>query len=394
MPGFSGHQSGGLNICFVLPGFSADESDWCIPAIRNLVADMALRHRVTVYTLHYPFRRGEYRVFGVDVRCLSDRKEQGLRRIALWRELARRVAREHAARPFDLVHAFWASETAYVASRAALRLQLPLVASLGGGELARFPAERYGSQLSATQRWLVRAALRRADAVTAGSGWVAGHVPPRYAGKVSVVPLGVDTAMFVPGPRRRGRRLAASASMIALKDYPTLLRAVALARREMPDLTLEVAGDGVEREAIERLTDELALRSCVRFHGLLPHDRMPQFYRDASLMLHASLWESQGMAILEALATGMPVIATGVGIAAELPGRLVRTVRPRDAEMLARAIVESLADSSHADAAFEGGPAIVASNYAIASQSAAFEGLYAMLLTGRGSSGPAHTHRS
>ncbi|MBS1911073.1 MAG: glycosyltransferase family 4 protein [Bacteroidetes bacterium] len=363
-------------ICMIVPGCSANESDWCIPVVRNIMAGLAGRHDLVVYTPHYPFRRSTYTLFGATVHCLSDRKEHGVRRLLLWRELLERVRRDHAAAPFSLVHSFWATETGFLGARAARRIGVPLVVTIGGGELACYPRENYGAQLSVVQRTFVRTSFRCAAAITAGSAWVAGRVPAEFQPRVHRLPLGVDTEMFVPMPIRGGARLLVVSSMIPLKDHNTVLHAFAEVRRVRADATLEMTGEGFERERIEASVRALGLAGCVRFLGEVPHDRMPALYRDADRLLHASLYESQGMAILEALATGLPVIASDVGVAAELPSDLVHRFDPGNADAMAAAILRSLADGTHARACAEGGPEAVARGYSLAGMFDSFDRLY------------------
>lgn len=371
-----------LRLAFVVPGFCADDRDWCIPALRNLVLYLAARHEIVIYSPHYPYRRSVYHACGATVHCFSNRKEQGVRRIMLWREVVGRIVADHRERPFDLVHAFWATEPGFLASHAARRAGVPLVVSIGGGELARFPVQRYGSQLSPVQRFFVRTSFRRASVITAGSRWVAAKVEGEVARKLRQAPFGVDTEMFTPSAPPMGERLAVSASMIALKDYPTLLRAVAIARRSLPGLTLDVAGDGVERPTVERMIAELGIADAVTLRGNLPHDDMPAFYRSADCLVHASLYESQGMAILEALASGRPVVATNVGVAAEMPGSLVRTVPPADAAAMAGAIVETLTRWDRAAVAAEA-RACIESDYCLARCCARVEAIYDEQIHGR-----------
>lgn len=366
-------------VCHIVPGFCADEYDWCIPALRNFILAVARDNDTVVYTPHYPFRRSSYRVSGVVVHCLSNRKVQGAWRLLLWRELARRIAADHAREPFALIHSFWATETGFLGTMIARRLGIPSIVSIGGGELARQPQEQYGAQLHAVQRMFVRRSFRHASIITAGSRWVAAKAPEEYQKKIMVMPLGVNTDMFRPGELRVGLRLLASASMIALKDYPTILRAVAGVRRHLPGITLAIAGDGVERHRLERLTDELHLRDMVTFLGHVPYDGMPALYHSADLFLHGSLYESQCMVVLEALATGLPVVASNVGIAAELPESMVKRFKPGDASGLASAIINSLVSCSHAHAAHTAGPGLIRDAYSVERASAVAAGLYRRL---------------
>lgn len=369
-----------LRIACVVPGFCANEHDWCIPVLRNFIEDMAARAEVVIYTPHYPFTRGTYRAFGATVHCFTQGSlRRGVGRLLLWREVLRAIERDHARRPFDLVHAFWATEIGFLATRAAARLNLPAIVSIGGGELAQLKKERYGGQLSPLTRALVERSFRGAEIITAGSAWVADLVPEAHRAKLMTVPLGVDTWMFRPSSARRGTRLLTAQTMGALKDYPTLLRAFARAAAVIPDLSLTIAGHGSRAELapIEALIAELGIGGHVRLLGFVPHERMPEIYRTHDMLLHSSLYEAQGMVILEALATGMPVVSSRVGIAASLPNELVRTFVPRDVEGMIQAIMGSLAGDAHADAAFTHGPELIAREYSVERAAARFNESYA-----------------
>ena len=365
-----------MRICYLVPGFSRNEDDWCIPVLRDTIEHLAREVEVVVYTLHYPFRRSTYRAFGATVHCLSDRRETGLQRLLRWRELKRRVASDHAARPFTLIHSFWATETGFLATSIARRLGLPSVVSVGGGELARLKEEGYGSGLHPLQRYFVATSFARADALTAGSGWIIDQMPEPYRSRTQRLPLGTNTTLFSAGAVRSGHRLLAVSSLYPWKDLPTILRAVALAVGTIPDLTLDIAGEGVCLDQLRSLADQLDIASRVRFLGSVGHDRLPECYRSADLLLHAGLYESQGMIITEALATGLPVVATDVGVAHDLPSDLLYRVAPRDVEGMAAAILRSLADGRHASAAMTKGVALIEREYSLERATEQFLVLY------------------
>nr|WP_259406078.1 glycosyltransferase [Shouchella clausii] len=93
------------------------------------------------------------------------------------------------------------------------------------------------------------------------------------------------------------------------KDYPTLLRAFAnLQQNELPEARLLFIGDGEENEPLKKLAFELGVRSVVDFAGFQPN---PYAYmKKAHLFALSSAWEGFGNVIVEALATGTPVVAT------------------------------------------------------------------------------------
>ncbi|MGH2522781.1 MAG: glycosyltransferase family 4 protein, partial [Anaerolineales bacterium] len=186
-----------MKIGLVLPGFSADEQDWCIPALLNYVHTLAVRAEVHVFTLRWPERGGKYQVFGATVHALDGRKRMGVRVLNLWVRALRAMEAEHQRRPFDLLHAFWADEPGWLAAWAGARLDVPVVISLAGGELVGLRDIGYGLQLLRGRGPLIRWSLRRAARVTAGSNYLCklarDHLPRSQWSKITYAPLGVDT---------------------------------------------------------------------------------------------------------------------------------------------------------------------------------------------------------
>ena len=84
-----------MNVGLVVPGFSADEADWCIPALRNLVAELAREDEVVVLALRYPYQAGQYQVFGARVIALGGEQRRGLGSAALWRRAYVALRDEH-----------------------------------------------------------------------------------------------------------------------------------------------------------------------------------------------------------------------------------------------------------------------------------------------------------
>src|SRR5512142_1050019 len=114
-----------MNIALLVPGFSADESDWCIPALRNLVASLARLEDLRVFALRYPYRPGQYDLFGARVTAIGGGTRQGFGSAAVWSRALVALAGQHRRRPFHLLHAFWGGETGALASVAGRLLRVP-----------------------------------------------------------------------------------------------------------------------------------------------------------------------------------------------------------------------------------------------------------------------------
>src|SRR5207253_10486932 len=129
------------------------------------------------------------------------------------------------------------------------------------------------------------------------------------------------------------------ARMSPEKDAESLVRAAALAARQLPAFRLEVAGDGACLPALKQLAAGLALGDHVRFLGEVRD--VPALLARASLFVLPSQTEGISLTILEAMARGLPVVATCVGGNPEVveDGRTGLLVPPRDPEALARGIL-------------------------------------------------------
>lgn len=131
---------------------------------------------------------------------------------------------------------------------------------------------------------------------------------------VSMIPNGVDTSYFRyrPSPVGGGRRVILSvARMVPDKDHDTLLRAFARIADRHPEVDLWLVGDGPGRESVERTVHGAGLAERVR---LLPgrSDLLPVF-EQADILVLSSMREGLPNVILEAMAVGLPVVATAVG---------------------------------------------------------------------------------
>ena len=141
------------------------------------------------------------------------------------------------------------------------------------------------------------------------------------AGQISVVPLGRDLAPFRAAERGALRRLlglpddallvGAVGRLVPIKDLSLLLRAFARATEDLPRAHLALVGDGVSRGELEAQAARLGLGARVHFLGW--RDDLPAVYADLDLVALSSRSEGTPLAIVEAFASGRPVVATAVG---------------------------------------------------------------------------------
>jgi glycosyltransferase involved in cell wall biosynthesis len=174
---------------------------------------------------------------------------------------------------------------------------------------------RHGRRHEGSRRrmFLLRTMARCADAVACVSEDIARRVVedgiPRH--KVMKIHNGIDVSRFrYSGPRDDGPTLMIG-RLSAEKDVATLLRAAAIVVRDDRTFRLDIAGDGACAADLRQLSGELGLNEHVRFLGHVQDT--PALYAGSSMCVLPSLTEGISLVLLEAMARGLPVVATAVG---------------------------------------------------------------------------------
>ena len=183
-------------------------------------------------------------------------------------------------------------------------------------------------------------------------------------GKVVFIPLGVNFNRFRPLPREEV--LKAKAELLGredlkvvlfvgrlhpIKDPLTLLRSFKKLVDKLPDSVLLVIGWGPEAESYIKMAEELGLSGKVLFLGFIPNDQLPIYYNMADVYVLPSLYEEWSNTIMEAMACGIPVVATDVGSNRYLveDGRTGFLVPPREPGPLADRIYQILTNPELAE---------------------------------------------
>lgn len=170
----------------------------------------------------------------------------------------------------------------------------------------------------------------------------------RPRGEVSVIPCGVDTAEFTPrGPaasKGHRHRIVAVGRLVPRKGFETMIEAM----RHLPDAELVIVGgpdksqldsDG-EAIRLQRLAARLGLADRVHLYGCVLREEMPMLLRSADVVAATPWYEPFGIVPLEAMACGVPVVASAVGgmLDTVVDGVTGRLVPPKDPRALADAI--------------------------------------------------------
>jgi len=165
------------------------------------------------------------------------------------------------------------------------------------------------------KRVCIKNVLPQAAAITTVSEYLKSHMLPYHAkGNFEVVSNAVDENLFNVREKISPNSKKKLVHISTLDDYPKnfgqILRTIAAVHQHRNDFELHVIGKGVEREKQERLALELGvLNTVVFFHGYLPKSEVAEFLAGCDLLVMFSLYETQSCVALEALMSGVPVIA-------------------------------------------------------------------------------------
>jgi glycosyltransferase involved in cell wall biosynthesis len=203
------------------------------------------------------------------------------------------------------------------------------------------------------------------------------------SGKVIRIWNGIDVDEF----QFAGPKLIPTAISVARlspeKDFPTLLRAVAIAIQNVPELVLKLVGDGPERPRLEQLVTELGIEQHVEFLG--ERKDVPELLSQAGFFVTSSVTEGISLTLLEAMAVGLPVIATAVGGNVEIVDapRTGRLVPASDPDRLAESIVDLCRHTTEWPEIGLAGRARVAEHFDVRRMVADYENLCRTLLSAK-----------
>ena len=196
----------------------------------------------------------------------------------------------------------------------------PLIVSSWGSDVLIY------SKQSRIYRFLTQYSLRKADLITCDGENTKEEMikSGTNAEKIRLIYHGVDTQKFNPKKREQKLRdnlgLFESPTIISVRmlkplyDVESLVKAMPLIIKQVPQTKLIITGEGEQRDYLENLVGSLGISSAIRFVGQIPHDELPKYLASADVYVSTSLSDG-GIAVstLEAMASRLPVVVTDCG---------------------------------------------------------------------------------
>ncbi len=228
---------------------------------------------------------------------------------------------------------------------AALVSPKPWVLSTWGSDVMTDPDK------SPFHRWRTRFVLGRAAFVTSDARVLTGRllsfgVPEE---RIREFPYGVDTDRFRPSapPAGAGPRILTNRKLESLYSVETAIDAMTTVREALADATLTVAGDGGQREALQRRAADSDAGGAITFVGSVDHERMPALLAGHHIYVSTALSDTTSVSLLEAMACGLFPVVTDIPANREwiTDGENGRVVPPGEPARLAVAVIDSWRNS-------------------------------------------------
>ncbi len=218
----------------------------------------------------------------------------------------------------------------------------PVVINYRGGEAEKFFNQSF---------FWIRPSLRRTTAILVPSGFLQA-IFKKFGFDAVIVPNIINLDRFSRQARvikvwkKREPHIIVTRNLEPIYDITSAIYAFSHIRVNIPAARLTVAGSGPERSMLECLVTDLGLKGSVRFTGRLDNEMISMLYQEADVMINPSLVDNMPISILEALASGVPVVSTDVGgipflVTHERNALLVPPARP---DAMAEAVLRVLND--------------------------------------------------
>jgi glycosyltransferase involved in cell wall biosynthesis len=214
----------------------------------------------------------------------------------------------------DVIHAHWAIPTGLIGVWVGFLLKKPLIVTIHGSDL-RMALERPGflrkifvyvcknaTHLNCVSE-VQRKELERLD------------IPSE---KILTIPMGIDEAFLETGKHRKAEfekrpiTILSNRNLLPIYNVSLLIRAIPIVMKEEPETKFLIAGDGAEKEALERKVKNLNINSSVKFLGRVPHEEMPALLSHADIYVSTSLYDGTSVSLLEAMGSGAFPIVTDI----------------------------------------------------------------------------------
>jgi len=214
----------------------------------------------------------------------------------------------------NLIHVHWAIPTGLIGVLAGSLLKKPVIVTIHGSDL------RMAVETTGFLRKVFVSVCKKASYLNCVSGVQKNELGQLGISnrKITVLPMGVDGTFLAKGQYRKTESncgpftILSNRNLLPIYNVSLLIRAIPMVLKEEPDTKFLIAGEGSEREVLEREAKDLHIYSCIRFLGRVAHEEMPKLLSQADIYVSTSLYDGTSVSLLEAMGSGAFPVVTDI----------------------------------------------------------------------------------
>ena len=247
--------------------------------------------------------------------------------------------------PCQALYSFWGYPAGGFAVGLGQLFGIPSIVHLQGGDAAGIRSLKYGVFLHPLRAAICRSVYAKCSRLIVLSEYQA--VSLRSNGvdrEAMIIPYGPDTSSFTFMPERLKQpvvRFLHVANQTPVKGQEMMLKVFSIVSKSFASRLVMVGADYYQGKLKDWCVD-LEIEDKVSFLGPQPHERMPELYHNADILLHTPEYEGQGMVFAEAAACGTLIAGTEVGMLSDMGHACALIVKPGQYQVLAEKIAELL----------------------------------------------------
>ena len=273
--------------------------------------------KISIVTIHYPYRTGKYLWNGIDVHAVGAANKTSLRKPLIWKKAVEMIIDIDKISKVDLIHSLWLRECALLGNVAISKIGAAHICTCMGTEL---------------NEWNIYLKLISKDKVhfVCVSSMQQSILLNRLSSCSStVIPWGYGTRYSDEADHNsRSNDILFVGNISPVKDLPLFIEICKDLKKERQEFTAMIIGDNVMRLNMDDIIVTNSLEKNVKYMGAQSNSVVQGSMKRSRILVHTSSFESFGYVFLEALANGMRIVSKQVGIAKE--GSNWRIVKKRN----------------------------------------------------------------
>lgn len=205
----------------------------------------------------------------------------------------------------DIIHAHIGLWAGYAAMKISQKHRIPYV-------ITEHSSQVLSSKLNLWQKKSICKAYEKAAGLAAVSSGLRTQMQAlSNRADIEVIPNMVDTSAFsIPTEERNPNMIVSVGNLFPVKGYDVLVEAFAICKKQNPSLKLRIAGAGPELPRLKQIAERLKIENDIEWLGRIAPSQINAFLHSGSIYVSPSRFETFGLSIAEAMATGMPAVAT------------------------------------------------------------------------------------